>query len=139
MKNSKKVLILLSALIVLCGLVICCLFVINREQTDMGFAEKGETVFVYNTTNRRETLSDEDFDRIIGIFEGKKLYRDDPSCGFTADIAVKFNGAENFCIARDTCPIVYVESKDKYFKLSEKEYSELVGILSKYGFSFPCV
>lgn len=45
------------------------------------------------------------------IFNGKKLYKDNLSCGFSEAVSIKFDDEHTFCIARDTCQIVYWEEK----------------------------
>ena len=63
-----------------------------------------------------------------------------PTCGFTDDIAIYTNDKQNiFCIACDSCPIIYWKNKNIYISISEKEMEELHQILKKYGMIFPCV
>ena len=85
------------------------------------------------------TLSSDDTEELRGIFAGKRLYRDNPSCGFDENASVKFGDSQTFCIAKDTCPIVYWKEKDEYIKLGEDEKTQLYDLLKPFGFSFPCV
>ncbi len=130
----KRILAFIITAVVLCPLVGGC-----SSKTDMSFAESGTAVFKYGENNTEKKLSKNDLKKLTELFDGKVLYSDDPSCGFTENVAIVFNEKDCFCIANDTCPIIYWKNKDKYFKLLDKEYSELTYILYEYGFTFPCV
>lgn len=97
----------------------------------------GSVRFAYGDTDISEELSDADFKAILSMFNGKKLYRDNPSCGFSEDVSVHLN--MTFCIACDECPVVCLTEKNQYFRLSDEENLLLREILTKYGFVFPCV
>lgn len=130
--------VILSVIIIV-AVVVCCAFLLVHDKTDMRFVEAGEAVFRHGDADICMTLSSQDQSLIVDLFENKVLYKDDPSCGFTEDVSVQFNKTEIFCIANDTCPIIYWKNKDRYFRISESEYSMLVDILEKYGFYFPCI
>ncbi|MBQ5320622.1 MAG: hypothetical protein J6K88_00945, partial [Oscillospiraceae bacterium] len=73
-----------------------CLFKLNR--TDMSFVKSGEVVFKNDTLNISAPLSESDLFEIINILDGKMLYKDNPSCSFNNNIAIKFNsGTQIFC------------------------------------------
>ena len=108
-------------------------------KTDMAFATEGEAIFKYGDKNITQIILVDDFTRICDLFDQKKLYSDNLSCGFSDDICVTIDGSEQFCFARDSCPIVYWKNVNKFFRLSECEYDELTDILEKYGFIFPCL
>ena len=84
-------------------------------------------------------LSDVDAETLKAIFNGKKLFREEPSCGFSEEISFRFGVSDTFCIARDTCPVIYLKEKGKYFEISEDEKTRLYNLLKPYGFFFPCV
>lgn len=86
---------------------------------------KGEANFIHNSTNIHEELSKNDIDTIKEIFDGKKLYNDNPSCGFSEDVSLVLDNTESFYMACDTCPIIYYKNEDKYFKLSDDEIKNL--------------
>ena len=69
----------------------------------------------------------------------RKLYRDNPSCGFTEDVSIKFDDSQTFCFANDGCPIIYWKEKDKYFNIDEDEKSRLDIALKKFDILFPCI
>ena len=101
---------------------------------------KGEimAVFQYDDVNIIEPLSSEDAKVVRKIFGGKVLRLDSPSCSFDETVALVV-GNKTYCIACDTCPIVYLLEADKYFYLSDKENEALRDLLSEYGFIFPCI
>ena len=134
----KKVILSIALIfIVLCTVLFIVFFSIGR--TNMDFAEHASVIFTYSEKEIDSTIKQEDFETIKKIFGNKKLYKDSPSCGFSEDVSVKFNDSQVFCIARDTCPIIYIKEKDKYFRITEEEKNELYEILETYGFTFPCV
>ena len=95
-------------------------------------------VFRYGDTDITQILSDEDSVAVRNIFEGKTMFSDSPSCGFSENVALVVAG-NTYCIACDDCGIVYCVKEDKYFHLSDRENEALRELLGEYGFSFPCV
>ena len=73
------------------------------------------------------------------LFDGKIMYRDNPSCGFSETVSIIFDQKQTFCIAQDNCPIVYWKEKNRYITLSEDEKNQLRDLLEPYGFCFPCL
>ena len=108
------------------------------KRVDVSSVNSGKTNFCYNDRNVTKTLSEDDLCNIKELFDGKYLYSDEPSCAFTENVSITLD-EETFYIACDSCPIIYWKNKDKYFKLSDSEYTELTQILDSYGFVFPCV
>ena len=108
-------------------------------KTDMDFATEGEAIFKYGDKDIVKKILVDDFTKICNLFDDKKLYSDNLSCGFSDNICVMIDGSEHFCFACDSCPIVYWKNKNKFFKLAVSEYDELTNILEKYGFTFPCL
>ena len=105
----------------------------------MDYVESGEAIFIYNGSDITSSLSAQELQIICDIFSNKRMYRDNPSCGFSDNVSLKFNNLQTFCFANDTCPIVYWKEKDKYFKVTENEKKQLYNILQNHGFIFPCV
>lgn len=105
----------------------------------VGFKETntGTAKFVYNDINIETQISDEDLEQIINIFKNKKLCIDSPSCGFSKNVSLKIDN-KTFCIANDTCGVIYLLEKDKYFHIDNEENKLLRNILRRYGFIFPC-
>ena len=95
-------------------------------------------VFQYGDADITKTLSDEDSEIVRKIFNGKSLFSDSPSCGFSEDVALIIDG-NTYCIACDYCGIIYNVEEDKYFNLSDEENETLRNMLCEYGFTFPCI
>lgn len=92
--------------------------------------------YVYNTQNINTLLSDKEGNLLKDIFNNKRLYSDNPSCGFTEDVSICFEDMV-FCVACDGCPIVKLGNK--YFKISTSDRKTIDQIFEKYGGAFPCV
>ena len=73
----------------------------------MEFAERGEAIFIYDEKNVSSEMSEQDLSMIKSIFNGKKMYNDSPSCGFSDNVAIIVNDSQTFCFACDTCSVVY--------------------------------
>ena len=112
----------------------------NSNRTNMSTINNGRVRFEYGDKDILTDLSEEDLNTIKEIFNNKRLYKDNPSCGFSESIAVLLNDdAQIFYIACDTCPIIYYKNEGLYFKISDEENTLLRNLLKKYGFYFPCV
>ena len=92
--------------------------------------------FKYNDNNITVTLNEEETKTVKDIFSNRRLYKDNPSCGFTEDISVRF-GETVFCIACDNCPIV--KYQDRYFSISDAERETINLIFKNHGGFFPCI
>lgn len=83
-------------------------------------------------------LSDEDAEQICGIFNGKKLYFDNPACGFDEEILAVRVGGATFLPGMDSCGTVKYGMM--FFQLSNPERFALRSILAKYDIDwFPAV
>lgn len=109
------------------------------EKVNMTVITDGNTNFYYGDYNISKSISIEHLTQIKNLFNGKYLYSDNPTCGFTENVSITLNNCEKFYFACDSCPIIYWQNKNKYFKLSSEEYAELMDILNTYGFVFPCI
>lgn len=129
--------------LILCGAVfigvLCICAVVFLQRTDMKFAKEAKVNFKYGDTFSESELSDGDLALIIRTFDNKRLYCDAPSCGFTENASLIINGDEIFCIACDSCPVVYWKNKNRYFNIPEKEYIKMKETLESYGFLLPRV
>lgn len=113
-------------------------------RTSIAKDSNATVVFKYDKINIETQLSSEDRDQIRDFFDNKILYKDMPSCGFSEDISVRFTDPKNgkqqtFCIARNTCPVIYLAQSDMYFRISDEDRAELNKILEKYGAFFTCI
>ena len=133
---KKKVFILIVSILVVAFFVSGNMWV---ERVNMELVKDADVCFRYGNADVMHTMGEDEVELLKRIFDGKKMYSDDPSCGFSEDISVRFNNEQTFCIAQDTCPIVYLKEKNKYIKLSENEKKQLYDLLEPYGFFFPYV
>ena len=134
----KKTIWILSA-IILISVILLGVIYLRHDIVNMDFVKEADVCFQYGNTGATNHLSDKEIESVKTIFNGKKMYKDNPSCGFSEAISIKFNDEQTFCIARDTCPIVYWKEKERYIRLSEDEKTQLYDLLEQYGFFFPCV
>lgn len=99
----------------------------------------GTVRFIYKDVSIEASLSDTHANRISSMLNGKKVYADKSlSCPFWDDICFIIDG-QTFCIATDSCPIIYIPEKEKYLYLDNTENKILRDILISYGFQFPCI
>lgn len=124
--------------------LLCCVFIVvlvyfNINRLNMKSVNEAEVRFVYGDINESHCLDKKEVALLKNIFDGKKMYKDNLSCGFSDDISIRFNNEQTFCIACDTCPIIFIKEENKYIKLSEIEKMELYDLLESYGFFFPCL
>ena len=134
----KRIIIIISALLVVLAVVLTAVF-LPRNVVRINKTEAAAARFRYGSTYFDGELKPEDAEAVRKIFNGKLLYKDTPSCGFTENVSVKFGGGQTFCIANDMCGIIYLKEKDKYFHISQQDRERLNSILEAYGFIFPCV
>ena len=111
MKTKKKIL-LSSVPIIAVAAVLLSLMLLRGGRLAVDSEEPAEVRFADSVY----TLSSDDTEELRDIFAGKRLYRDNPSCGFDENASVKFGDSQTFCIAKDTCPIVYWKEKDEYIR-----------------------
>ena len=134
----KKFFWLLFALILILAVFLEVVH-LTYSRTNMDNVKEAEVCFIYGNAKNSNYLSNKEIELLKDIFNKKKMYKDNLSCGFSEDISIKFNKSQTFCIARDTCPFVYWKEEDKYIKISEEEKIQLYNLLKSYGFFFPCV
>lgn len=135
----KRVVIILSIVIGLFLIIGGTVSLVQSSKTNTDIMETGRVTFVYDDLNISECLSDKDLNTLKELFDNKRLYRDNPSCGFSENVSVVFDESEVFCVACDDCPIIYYQNKGLYFALSNQENDLLRKVLIQYGFHFPCV
>lgn len=95
-------------------------------------------VFHHNDTNVETQLSIQESEIIIDIIDGKRLYQDNPSCGFSEDISLVIDG-KIYSPACDDCCIIKDCSSGKYFSISRDQRETIEEIFESYGGYFPCV
>lgn len=135
------VIIIVAVTLILCGIIGILIF--NSFKLDSELYSRAVAVFKYEDKDINEGITEDDRAELANLFSGKILRKDNPSCGFSENIAVCFKSDEGeritFCIARDTCGIVYIKERDRYIHLSKKETKQLRAILANYEMTFPCI
>ena len=134
----KKAILICSA-ITLALVVLLGTIYLRQDKVHIDTVKKAEVCFQYGNTDSIRRLSDKETEPVKNIFSGKKLYKANLSCGFSEAVSIKFDDEQTFCIARDTCPIIYWKEKNQYFRITESEKTQLYNLLEPYGFIFPCV
>ncbi|MBE6665408.1 MAG: hypothetical protein E7603_04170 [Ruminococcaceae bacterium] len=104
---------------------------------DISDSTTAELRFIHGDKNIETEMSAEDLSVVTEILNGKVLYSENLSCGFSKDIAVVIDN-QTFCLACDDCATIYLLEEDKYFNISEEENAKLKQMLTLYGFDFPC-
>ena len=132
----KTVIIVISVILII---LLAVMMLLGISRADMSFANDATVNFVYEGSVIHNKLDDDDLKTVKQMFDGKVLYKESYSCGFSEDISIVFNSNQTFCIACDTCPIIYWKEKNRYFSLSEEEKNILYSILKNHGFYFPCI
>ena len=134
----KKAIWILSTIIVIVVILLGVIY-LRQDKVNLDLVKKAEVYFQYGNTDTINQLSNNEMESVKTILNGKKLYKDNLSCGFSEAVSIKFDDEHTFCIARDTCPIIYWKEKNRYIRLMENEKTQLYNILEPYGFIFPCV
>lgn len=130
---KKRIIISIISVVILIG----GYFMLNILSPKISILDTNARLnYVYNDKNINVNLSADEIKTIKDMFNGKRLYNDNPSCGFTENVSISFDGMI-FCVACDTCPIIKWENK--YFRISEEDREIINRIFEKYGGSFPCV
>ena len=134
----KKAIWILSTIIVIVVILLGVIY-LRQDKVNLYLVKKAEVYFQYGNTDTINQLSNNEMESVKTILNGKKLYKDNLSCGFSEAVSIKFDDEHTFCIARDTCPIIYWKEKNRYIRLTKNEKTQLYNILEPYGFIFPCV
>ncbi len=131
---KKYVIVIISTVLILSlgGYLIFSAF---APKTNIS-AERASLTYIYNDKAISKSLSNEETEALKNLFNNKRLYSDNPSCGFTENVSICFD-ALVFCIACDDCPIVKLGNS--FFKISKNDRETVDQIFEKYGGSFPCV
>ncbi len=130
----KRLLAIVTVCIMLLGLCACSVSDVNRN-------EEVALIFIYGEENIRQTLTDEEADKVIEILDGKEyssIMEGTPSCGFSKDISFSVEGRK-YMIARDSCNVIMEHGTYRNFSVSKEEIRYIHSLFKKYGGYFPCV
>ena len=134
---KKRILAFLGIIVLI--LIISLGFFYSPKIVRLKNIESVKAIYTYYGADKISDLSSEEVLLIQRLFNNKIATRDTLYCGFGKDVCIVIDNKTTFCFAGDMCPIVYWAEQDRYFSMSEKEYEELLALLEKHGFDFPCV
>jgi hypothetical protein len=88
-------------------LIVGIIFMLGIDKVNTTKISNGIVCFVYLDKNISTQLEDEYEKFVKKLFNDKRLYKDNPSCGFSENASISFNNGKNiFYIAQDLCPII---------------------------------
>jgi len=112
----------------------------NYNYIDTSFATEVTLKYYYIDKKIDVVVTDEKDIRVIKENLKGVSYSDNPSCGFSLDISLKFSDSEKsiiICPARDGCSKARIGDSGRYIDIKDRKALEAV--LEKYGMTFPCV
>ena len=121
--------------------VLCfCLSLLLCSCTKVSVKENAPVylVYNYNDVSVNTQLSEDQAQKILHILDKKRLFSDDPSCGFNEEISFKIEG-KTYAPACDDCGLIKECSSGKYMNISKTERDIVEEIFLAYGGHFPCV
>jgi len=110
---------------------------IFSKKTDI-ISNQAVLVYKYEGKNINTKLTNQESMILKKILNHKRMYSDNPSCGFDKDISIRFDG-QIFELACDDDPIIKDEKSGKYLSISDSEREKIDKIISKYGATFPAI
>lgn len=132
--KKKKIIIFASIIIVIVGIIS---FNLIFEKVNIS-SDDAILIYKYDNKNIKQELNKDDSALLKSILNNKRSYHDNPSCGFTEDVSIKFNNMV-FCMACDNCSVVRLNNTSKYISISKEDRKKIEKIFNKYGGTFPCV
>lgn len=135
----KKILIIVLILLVAVMIPMIGVASIQANIVDIPTPDEGKVIFEYEEADICLFITNEELKLIANIFNGKTMYKDNPSCDFSESVAVQLDNSHTFCIARDGCPVVYWKEENRYFSITEEEKINLHNLLKSFGVYFPCI
>lgn len=132
----KKIIFYVIGIVSILGIVGYILVKINTK-IDTSFADSITLRYTNNTEIIEVTVqSVEDIKAIAHILQGN-THRDQPSCGFSKNIALTFTGNGKVLTvypANDHCPKFRIEDTNQYLSITKESYEELMIILDRYNY-----
>lgn len=135
----KRWLLFLTIVFLVVAIIVLPIVFLKNKQVNIEYTKCADVRFVNGDVNIACSLDGEEVEILKSIFSKKLMYTDNPTCGFSEDVSIVFDKTQTFCIARDTCPIVFWKEKDRYISLTEVEQAQLYMVLEKHGCFFPCI
>lgn len=124
--------------IVTVALVLLVAAVVNSMILRLDRDAEGTITYLYGDTAFSEPLTSKEVGAVVRILDGKMQTPDNPSCGFSEDIAVTIDGV-TFALACDQCGLVKNCETGWYIRIHAQERIILEALFLVRGGKFPCV
>lgn len=136
----KTKFLIVGVCILIFALVVFIASTRKKNYIDTSFATEVSLKYYYIDKKIDTVITDERDIRIIKENLKGASYSDNPSCGFSLDISIKFSdGKKNIiiCPACDSCSKARIGDSRRYIDIKDRKALE--DVLKKYGMTFPCV
>lgn len=137
----KSKFLIIGACILIIALVIFIVRITRmKNYIDTSFATEVTLKYYYIDKKIDVVVIDENDIRVIKESLKGVSYSDNPSCGFSLDISIKFSDRGKsiiICPARDGCSKARIGDSGRYIDIKDRKALE--SVLEKYGMTFPCV
>ncbi len=124
--------------VILLGLLICFGLIACGRAMEISPTAEITLTYHYGDVQIDSALTDEEETTLRKILTGKRLHSDQPSCGFTDEIALLIDGVP-YAFARDGCAVLRAGEDQQYISLTEEEHAKLRQIVERCGGTFPCL
>ena len=123
MSKGKKI---FAIIILICACLIMTLFIL-KEKNRVSFDKfsYGESKFCYEDSNQIHEIKKQDLDSLYTILNGKEMFYEELSCGFSENIAICIDGKYTFCFAQDGDSYVYLKEENKLIILASHNREDI--------------
>lgn len=126
----KKVLCFLLSILLLMGCMGCAAVISHPPGTAVRICYDRENV------SFDLVLSQEEANIVLSVFNGKRRDLDmtvtGAGCGFGREQSFIIDGS-TYCLAQDTCGVIWEEGTDNYYVVSQQELEQLKEIFKAHG------
>ena len=126
----KKVLCILLSILLLMGCMGCAAVISHPSGTAVWICYDRENV------SFDLELSQEEANVVLSVLNGKRRDLDmtvtGAGCGFGREQSFIIDGS-TYCLAQDTCGIIWEEGTDNYYVVSQQELEQLQEIFKEHG------
>lgn len=126
----KKVLCILLSILLLMGCMGCAAVISHPSGTAVWICYDRENV------SFDLELSQEEANIVLSVLNGKRRDLDmtvtGAACGFEQEQSFIIDGS-TYCLAQDTCGVIWEEGTDNYYVISQQELEQLKEIFKAHG------
>lgn len=126
----KKVLCILLSILLLVGCMGCAAMISHPSGTAVRICYDRENV------SFDLELPEEEANVVLSVLNGKQRDLDmtvtGAGCGFGQEQAFIIDGS-TYCLAQDTCGVIWEEGTDNYYAVSDEEMNQLREIFTAHG------